>query len=194
MHLCSLSGITLKDEIRINETIRAHELRVIDEEAGNLGVLTRDDALAKAREFGLDLIEISPNAVPPVAKIMDFGKYQYQQKKKRRGSQAKTHTTETKSLQVKIGTGEHDLELKAQKASEFLKEGHRVKVDLYLRGRAKYMQAGFHQERLDRILRLLTEPYKIADGPKKSPKGLTVIIERDRAKKDENKQDILQKN
>ncbi|MBI1975461.1 MAG: translation initiation factor IF-3 [Candidatus Vogelbacteria bacterium] len=184
----------MKDEIRINETIRAHELRVIDEEAGNLGVLTRDDALAKAREFGLDLIEISPNAVPPVAKIMDFGKYQYQQKKKRRGSQAKTHTTETKSLQVKIGTGEHDLELKAQKASEFLKEGHRVKVDLYLRGRAKYMQAGFHQERLDRILRLLTEPYKIADGPKKSPKGLTVIIERDRAKKDENKQDILQKN
>lgn len=158
-------------------------MRVVDEEAGNLGVMALEQALAEARNRGLDLIEISPNAVPPVVKIMDYGKYQYQQKKKKAG-QAKTHTTETKSLQVKIGTGEHDLELKARKASEFLKEGHRVKVDLYLRGRAKYMQTGFHQERLDRMLRLLTEPYKIADGPKKSPKGLTVIVERDRTKKE----------
>jgi len=132
--------------------------------------------LAKAREKGLDLIEISPNAVPPVAKIMDFGKFQYEQKKKQQ--KTRTKTTETKSLQIKIGTGEHDLELKARKASEFLKEGHRVKIDLFLRGRAKYMEKGFLEDRLNRVLHLITEEFKVADAPKRSPKGLSMIIEK----------------
>lgn len=141
-----------------------------------MGVLSRDDALEKAQEMGLDLIEVTANANPPVARIMDFGKYQYQQKKKQKESRG--HVTETKILQVKISTGEHDLELKAQRASKFLKEGHRVKIDLFLAGRAKYLNREFLQERLERVLHLITEQYKIADGPKKSPKGLTVVIER----------------
>jgi len=164
------------EKVRINNQIRARELRVIEEGAGNLGTLLFEDALARAREKGLDLIEISPNAVPPVAKIMDFGKFQYEQKKKQQ--KTRTKTTETKSLQIKIGTGEHDLELKARKASEFLKEGHRVKIDLFLRGRAKYMEKGFLEDRLNRVLHLITEEFKVADAPKRSPKGLSMIIEK----------------
>ena len=165
-------------QTRINEGIRARELRVIGADDENLGILSLDEALAEAEKAGLDLIEISPTAKPPVAKIQDFGKYQYEQKKKQKEMRAKSHSTETKNIQVKIGTGEHDLTLKAKKASEWLKEGHRIKFDLYLRGRSKYLDKGFLEERMNRMLKLLTEEYKIADPAKKSPKGLTMVIER----------------
>jgi translation initiation factor IF-3 len=163
--------------IRINNQIRAKELRVIDEEGNNLGVLSLEEALAQAKEKETDLIEVSAMAVPPVAKIMDFGKYQYLEQKKQKQAKGATGG-ETKNLQVKIGTGEHDLEMKAKKASQFLKEGHRVKIDLFLPGRAKYLDPNFLKERLDRILSLVSENYKIAVAPQKSPKGMTVIIER----------------
>lgn len=166
----------MKNRVRINNRIYAAELRVIDDEEGNLGVLSFKDALLKAQGKGLDLIEISPNAKPPVAKIMDYGKFQYEEKKKQK--KTRTPSTEIKTLQIKVGTGEHDLGLKARKASEFLKGGHRVKIDLFLYGRLKYMEKDFLRERLERILHLITEEYKITDGPKRSPKGLTVIIER----------------
>lgn len=168
----------MKPRININHQIRARELRIIDDEEGNLGVMTLEAALRLAEEKGLDLIEISPNAVPPIAKIMDYGKYQYIQNKKDKEARGKTKSTETKSIQVKIGTGDHDLELKATRASEFLKEGHRVKVDLFLPGRSKYFDIKFLNERLERFLRLIAEEYKIADPAKKSPKGLTLVIER----------------
>jgi translation initiation factor IF-3 len=167
-----------EDRVAINEAIRAPELRIIGPEGENFDVLSKEEALLRAKEFELDLIEISPRANPPVAKIMDYGKFLYDQKKKAKEAKAKTHKTETKNVQVKIGTGEHDLELKAKKASGWLKEGHRVKFDLYLRGRAKYLDKNFLENRMERMLKLLTEEYKIADGPKKSPKGLTTIIEK----------------
>ncbi len=136
------------------------------------------EALAKARELGLDLIEISPNSKPPIAKIMDYGKFQYIENKKQKAAKAKTKITETKTVQVKMGTGEHDLDLKAKKASEWLKEGHRIKIDLFLTSRYKYMDFNFLKQRMERILHLITEEYKISDSPKKGPKGLTVTIER----------------
>ena len=163
---------------RINHQIKAPELRVITAEGENLGVIATDKALAEAKARGLDLIEISPNAVPPVAKIMDYGKYQYDEKKKEKVAKARTQISELKSVQVKIGTGEHDLELKAKKASEWLGEGNRVKVDLYLVGRSKFMDLNFLKERLDRILKLITVEYKIAQEPVKGPKGLTVYLEK----------------
>ena len=147
-------------------------------EGENFGVLPLSDAIAKAQEFGLDLIEISPNAVPPVAKVMEYGKFQYEQQKKRREIKAKSHTTETKSVQVKIGTGDHDMQLKAKKAAAWLGEGHRVKVDLFLWGRYKYMEFGFLKERLERFLKLIPADYKLADPISKSPKGLATTLER----------------
>ena len=163
---------------RINNQIRVKELRVIDSENQNLGVLSIKDALELAQSKNLDLIEISPNANPPVAKIMNFGKYQYETNKKLKKAKAGAKPTETKSVQVKIGTGDHDLELKAKTASGWLREGHRIKIELFLSGRTKYMDEKFLKERLDRILHLITEDYKISDSYKRGPKGLFLTIER----------------
>jgi translation initiation factor IF-3 len=171
-------ALTALDNTRINHQIRSAQVRVIGPEGENFGVLALSEALERAQEVGLDLIEISPNAVPPVAKIMEYGKFQYEQAKKRREIKAKSHTTETKSVQVKIGTGEHDLNLKARKAAEWLAEGHRVKVDLFLWGRYKYMEFNFLKDRLEQFLKLIPQEYKIADPIGKSPKGLSTTLER----------------
>ncbi len=167
-------------DVRINKNIRARELRVIGASGENFGIITLEEALQHAKAAELDLIEISPNAVPPVAKIMDYGKYQYQESKKQKEQKAKAHVTETKSVQVKIGTGENDLNLKAKRASEWLGQGHRVKVDLFLWGRYKYMEFEFLKERLERFLKLISVEYKVADEVKKSPKGLSVTVEKAR--------------
>jgi translation initiation factor IF-3 len=167
-----------KDRTRINNAIRAKELRVIGAKGENLGVLSTTEALRQADEANLDLIEISPNAKPPVAKIMDFGQYRYETKRKASEVKAKSHVTETKSVQVKIGTGEHDQQLKAKRISEWLNEGHRVKVDLFLWGRYKYMEPAFLKERLERFLKIIPAEYKIADEMKKSPKGFSTTLER----------------
>ena len=163
---------------KINDAIRAKELRVIGAEGENLGVLTREEALKAADDANLDLIEISPNAKPPVAKIIDYGQYRYETKRKASEVKAKSHVTETKSVQVKIGTGEHDQQLKAKRAAEWLNEGHRVKVDLFLWGRYKYMEPAFLKERLERFMKIIPAEYKLADPMKKSPKGFTCTIER----------------
>ena len=162
---------------RINQQIRVRELRVIGPKGENLGVLTLEEALKKAESSSLDLIEISPNAVPPVAKIADIGRFLYEESKKGKLTR-RSHSAEVKSIQVKVATGNHDLELKAKKTSEWLTEGHRVRVNLFLPGRAKYMDEKFLAERLERLLKFVSVDYKVADSAKKSPKGLTILIER----------------
>ena len=166
------------ERIRINKAIRARELRVIGAQGENLGVITTDEAMAAADAANLDLIEISPKAKPPVAKIMDYGQFRYEKKRKASEVKAKSHVTETKSAQVKIGTGEHDQQLKAKRIAEWLNEGHRVKVDLFLWGRYKYMEPAFLKERLERFLKIIPAEYKIADEIKKSPKGFSCTLER----------------
>ena len=167
-----------KERVRMNEGIRARELRVIGSEGQNFGVMSTADAILKAREIGLDLIEISPNAVPPVAKITDYGKFKYEQKKKEKEVKSKAHVTETKVTQVKIGTSERDMHIKASKAASWLREGHRVKVDLFLWGRYKYMEFEFLKGRLERFLAIIPENYRVAEEIQKSLKGLSVVIER----------------
>ncbi len=167
-----------KDKTRINNAIRARELRVIGAQGENLGVITLEQALKEAEKVNLDLIEISPNANPPVAKIMDFGQYRYETKRKASEVKAKSHVTETKNVQVKIATGEHDQNLKAKRVAEWLNEGHRVKVDLFLSGRYKYMEESFLKERLQRFLKIIPADYKLADEIKRSPKGLSTTLER----------------
>lgn len=165
-------------KIRINKEIKSSPLRVIGQDGANLGVIELSEALRLAEEAGLDLLEVAPNANPPVAKIMDFGKYQYEVNKKQKASRSRSQVSEIKSVQLKVGTSEHDLELKARKISEWLKEGHRIRIDLFLPGRTKYMDKDFLESRLKRILVFITEEYKIGDSIQKSPKGLSMIIER----------------
>ena len=141
------------------------------------GVRTREEALARAKAEGLDLFEIAATANPPVVRIMDFGKFKYLEEKKARQAKAKAKGGEMKTVQVKIATGEHDLELKARKAAEFLRDGHRVKVDLYLSGRAKYLDKAFLKTRLERLLHMIPEEYSMGEISK-GPKGMTVVIEK----------------
>lgn len=164
--------------ILINSQIRAPELRVIGVDGGNVGIIPTKDALKLAQDAGLDLIEISPGATPPVAKIMDYGKFQYEQQKKEREMKAKSHSTETKSVQVKVTEGDHDLTRKARNAAEWLREGHRIKVELFLRGRYKYMDPKFLEERLMRFIKLIPEEYKVAEAPVRGPKGITMTLEK----------------
>ena len=147
-------------------------------EGENFGEVPTKEAISRALDLGLDLIEISPNAKPPIAKIVEYGKFLYSENKKQKAMKSKAHIVEVKSVQIKVGTGDHDLNLKAKKASEWLKEGHRVKINLFLPGRTKYMNETFLKERMDRVFKLIPEEFKIAEEPKKSPKGMTAIIER----------------
>lgn len=168
---------------RINGQIRALELRVIGADGNNLGVIELQAAMDAAKAAGLDLIEVSPNATPPVAKIMDYGKFQYLEQKKDREVRAKSHITETKSVQVEVGTGENDLMRKARQAAGWLKEGHRVRIELFLKGRYKYMDPAFLKERLKRFVLLVPEEYRVAEDIQKGPKGFNMIIEKANKKK-----------
>lgn len=168
---------------RINKQIKATDVRVINEEGENLGIFSIAEALAMAESQNLDLIEITPQAQPPICKLMEYGKFLYEQKKKAQKAKAGAKTTETKAIQIKVGTGDHDLEMKARTASAWLKEGHRIKVELYLKGRSKGQGDEFLKERLDRVLHFITEHYKIAEPYKRSPKGLAVVIEKDKTAK-----------
>jgi translation initiation factor IF-3 len=167
------------EKVRINREIRAPELRVIGAEGENLGVLAIADAIKAAQEADLDLIEISPNAKPPVAKIMDYGKFQYEQKKKDSVARSKAKVSETKEVQIKVGTGENDMRLKARKAADWLAEGHRVRAELFLKGRYKGMEEAFLKTRLEKFLLLIPYPYRIAEPIVRAPKGFATIIERD---------------
>lgn len=164
--------------VNINGQIRAKELRVIGFNGENYGVISTKEALDLAKEAGADLIEISPGAQPPVAKIMDYGKFQYDQKKKIKVQKAKAHNVEVKGIQIKVGTDENDLNIKAKKASEWLNEGHRVKIELFLPGRTRFLDETFLNERIGRILKLITVEYRVAEEIKKVPKGLSTMIEK----------------
>ena len=167
------------DRIRINNEIHAPELRVLGVEGENLGVLSLEAALAAAKVAGKDLIEISPSAVPPVAKIMDYGKFEYERSKKEKVAKAKVKVSETKEVQIKVGTGDNDMALKARKAAEWLAEGHRVRAELFLKGRYKGMSEEFLKTRLEKFLSRIPYAYKIAEPVIRSPKGFAGVIERD---------------
>ncbi len=169
------------ERLRINNEITARELRVIGAQGENLGVISLADALAAARQAGLDLIEISPSAVPPVAKIVDYGRFEYERSKKEKAVKAKVKVSETKEIQIKVGTGENDMQLKAKKAAEWLAEGHRVRAELFLKGRYKGMNEEFLKDRLEKFIALIPYAHKIAEPIAKSPKGYAGVIERDLA-------------
>lgn len=185
------------ETIRINREIRARELRVIGAEGENLGLLSIEDALKAAQTAGLDLIEISPMANPPVAKVMDYGKFEYERSKKEKVAKSKAKVSETKEVQIKVGTGEHDVMLKAKKAAEWLAEGHRVRAELFLKGRYKGMEESFLKQRLEKFLLRIPYAYKVAEPITRSPKGFAGVIERDlsaQVKKEKEKPETKHEN
>lgn len=141
---------------RINEQIRSPELRVISDEGEQLGVITRDDALEKARESGLDLVEVAPTEKPPVCRIMDYGKFKYQQKK--RLNKGHTHHGKNKEIRLRPKIGEHDFMTKANRARKFLGERDKVICSVIFRGRENaHVDEGFKL-----VQRLVTELEDVA--------------------------------
>ena len=126
---------TISKEALINEEIRAKEVRLIDAEGNQLGIVSIQEAMAKAHEAELDLVNISPNAAPPVCRIMDYGKYRYDQQKREKEARKKQKTTEVKEMRLGIFTEEHDLDTKATLVSKFLAGGDKVKISMRFRGR-----------------------------------------------------------
>lgn len=161
--------------VRINEKITASELRVIDEAGANLGVLPLQEALKLAKEKGLDLIEIAPSAQPPVAKIISFDKYRYQEEKKLKKQKAQQKIQELKRVRISGRAARHDLEIKANKVNEFLKAGHVVEVQLTLRGREK-AHKDWAKEKLMEFLKIIDPDHKVIMEPKFVGRGFNVQI------------------
>lgn len=123
------------NSININKNIKAKEVRVIDPDGNQVGVIPIYKALATAADFGLDLVEISPNATPPVCKIMDYGRFKYEQTKKHQEAKKKQSTFQIKEIKIRPKTGEHDLQVKVSHIKRFLEKNDKVKVSVIFRGR-----------------------------------------------------------
>ena len=131
--------------------IRAREVRVVDDEGGQLGILSIGDALAAAEQRGLDLVEVAPDAQPPVCRIMDYGKYKYQQSKRAAEAKKKQTRVEIKEVKMRPKTEEHDFQFKVKNARRFLEEGNKVKVTVMFRGR-EVTHPEFGQRLVERLI------------------------------------------
>lgn len=150
-------------------------MRVIDKDGNQLGVLTLVDALHRAEEVGLDLVEIAPTADPPVCKIIDFGKYRYQQAKKARESKKSQHEVKVKEVKLKPNTDEHDVQTKLRSAREFIEKGNKVKITCVFRGR-EMMHPEFGQKVVERMCTGLADIATPESPAKFFGKALTVVI------------------
>ena len=147
-------------KVRLNHQIKAPTLRVINEEGEQVGVMKTSEALVLAQEHGLDLVEVSPVAQPPVAKLIDFAKYKYQQKKMEQQQKKNAKKTEVKTIWLSVRISEHDMGIKANKVMEFLGDGDLVRIELRMRGREQaYGDLG--KQQLDNFLKLITLPKRI---------------------------------
>jgi translation initiation factor IF-3 len=151
---------------------------VADEDGSQIGVMSRDEALKIAQGKGLDLIEVAPMAKPPVARIMDYGKYLYREEKEGRKQRAKQKKDTLKIVRIGLNAGLNDLKTKAEKTDEFLNDGLKVQIELQLKGRAKYQKtfADLGMKKVEDFLKLFTVPFKIISELKKYPRGLNVTI------------------
>ena len=123
------------DDVIMNDAIRAHELRVLSDDGEQLGIISKDEALEIAEEKGLDLVLMSPNAKPPVAKVMDYGKHKYEQEKKKKEARKKQKTIDVKEVKFSCKIADNDIAYKVKHAREFLEKGKHVKLRVFLRGR-----------------------------------------------------------
>lgn len=150
-------------------------MRVIDEDGSQIGVITKSEAIEAAESRGLDLVEISPSANPPVAKILDWGKYQYQKTKQAQKSKKKNKATELKQMRFGLKIGEHDLNVKLRKVEEFLEAGNKVKITVFYRGREMaHKELGF--QLADKVIDRFGEQIVVEQNPQLSGKQLHFVI------------------
>lgn len=159
----------------MNERIRAREVRVIDDQGSQLGVLSYFDAMKAAREAGLDLIEISPNAVPPVCKIADYGKFLYEQNKKAHETRKHQKGTQIKEVKFRPSTAEHDYQVRKNQIIEFLGKGYKVKAMIFHRGREMAHQS-VGRGKMMRLLKDIEEHALVEFGPRMEANILLALL------------------
>jgi translation initiation factor IF-3 len=164
-------------ETRVNERIRAREVRLIDENGEMIGVMPPMRALDIARDRNLDLVEISPNAVPPVCKLMDYGRYKYEQAKRENEARKNQKTIELKEIRMRPRTDEHDVDVKTRKIQEFLAEGDRVRVSVQFRG-AEMRHPDIGRKLLDEIAEVLKGTAVIERAPSMEGRMMSMIVSR----------------
>ena len=161
--------------MRRNAQIRLPTIRLILEDGKQAGIVSREEALRLAREAGLDLVEIVPGARPPVCKILDYGKYKYEESKREKSRKKKQHTTVTKEIKMRLKIDKHDYDIKLVRAQKFLIHGYKVKLRLFFRGREiVYARKGI--ELLTNFAEALTEKGKISQPAKKEGRQVTALI------------------
>ncbi|MHC4158184.1 MAG: translation initiation factor IF-3 [Planctomycetota bacterium] len=166
-----------KQSLRVNRGIRAKTVRLIDESNNQIGIVDIHEALSRANESGLDLVEVAPTSDPPVCRIMNYGKWLYQQKRKVREAHKKHqyHHTTLKEIRLRPETDKHDLDIKVNHAREFLQKGHKVQLTMFFRGRQM-----LHKERgymiLDDITQSLQDLAKVERPSKISGKRMTLLL------------------
>lgn len=159
----------------MNDSIRSLELRVIGASGEQLGIMSRSAALAEAEKAGLDLVEISPTASPPVAKIVDWGKFQYQKMKELQRNKKNAKTSDIKQMRLGLKIGQHDLEVKLRKIREFLADGDKVKITIMFRGREMaHQELGFVL--VNKIIELLAEDAVPESKPMLAGRNLSVVV------------------
>lgn len=171
----------MQKQLRINNQIRIPEVQLIDDKGNQLGNIPTIQALQMAKERNLDLVEVGPQMKPPIAKIMDYGKYMYRKAKQEKGS-VKQKDQEMKTVRIGFKTGVHDLKFKSEQIDGFLKDNHPVRVELTLRGREKAL-AQLGKEKLESFLKLISGSYIAQGAPARSPYGWLIVIRKDNKKK-----------
>ncbi len=165
-----------RKRVPTNEQIRAKEVRLVSDDGSHFGVVTIAEAMEKAKEKELDLVQITDNVVPPVCKITDYGKYIYEENKKKK-KQEKTSKVQIKSIRLGFSISDHDMETRAKSAEKFLNEGDSVRIVLPLKGRQKALQE-VGREKIERFIEMLQKraELKIEKEMSKEPRGLTVTV------------------
>lgn len=160
---------------RMNTGIKVQNLRVIDQNGNQIGVISRDEALRMASEEGLDLVEVSPDARPPVAKIVDWGKYNYQRTKQLQKNRRSSKSLEVKQMRFGLKIGDHDMDVKLNKVRKFLTNGHKVKLTIFFRGREMaHKDIGFTLA--DKVIERLGEAVIVEQQPQLSGKQLIFVV------------------
>ncbi|MFC1558175.1 translation initiation factor IF-3 [candidate division KSB1 bacterium] len=157
--------------VRINEDIRNTQIRLIGSDSKQIGIVESSDALRKAMEEDLDLVEISPNANPPVCKIMDFGKYKYELSKKEKDSKKRQHVIHVKEIRFRPKTEKHDLEFKIKNGRKFLEQGNKLKITIMFRGR-EIIYEKFGRKILDEVEEALSDIAKLEAPVRKEGRNL----------------------
>ena len=162
-------------QIRVNHRIRVPEVRVIGPDGGMMGVMTTQEALRFAQEQGLDLVEVNPKAEPPVCKVLDFGKYKYEEKKKAAEARRKQSVVEVKEIKLRPKTDDHDIGFKVKAARRFIEGGHKVKFTVRFRGR-EITHPEKAQEQLDLILPQLEDIANVETRAMMEARAMTIMV------------------